>query len=270
MKKVLLRTFCVLLLINIFVPSISAYAASEMHWYCKRNKDHKQPSVDTDMSFIEKCGGFYVDKNHGDDCDEKVVYLTFDVGYENGNVGKIMDTLKEEGVRGSFFVLGNVIDRNPELIKRMNDEGHLVCNHTTHHKNLVGAGKETFDTELLTLEKKYKDLTGKDMAKFYRPPEGTFDKTTLEYAKELGYSTVFWSFAYADWDNNKQMSEDKALEKILSNIHNGEIMLLHPTSDTNAKIMGRLVKELKSQGYKFSTLDELMQKEDTDLKGDQE
>lgn len=261
MKKILSGAVCVLLFVNILIPVISVNAAEEMHWYCKRNKEHKQPLIDTDMSFIENCGGYYVDKRYGDGCDEKVIYLTFDVGYENGNVEKIMDTLKEEDVKGSFFVLGNVIDKNPELIKRMNDEGHIVCNHTTHHKNLVGAGKEAFDAELLTLEKKYKELTGNEMAKFYRPPEGTFDKTTLEYASELGYTTVFWSFAYADWDNNKQMSEDRAMEKIMSNIHNGEIMLLHPTSDTNAKIMGRVIKELKNKGYRFCTLDELPKKE---------
>ena len=257
MKKAITKAICILLLINIFIPVLNATAAEEFHWYCKRNKEHKQPTLDTNMRFIEDVGGYYVDKKHGDDCEEKVIYLTFDLGYENGNVEKIMDVMKAEDVKGAFFVLGNVIERDPELIKRMSDEGHLVCNHTTTHKNLVGASKEKFTEELTTLEKMYKDLTGKDLSKYYRPPEGTFDKTMLEYASELGYRTVFWSFAYADWDNNKQMSEEAALDKILSNIHNGEIMLLHPTSQTNAKIMERLIKELKSQGYRFGTLDEL-------------
>ena len=257
MKKITTKAICILLLINIFIPVLNVSAAEEFHWYCKRNSEHKQPALDTNMQFIEKNGGYYVDKAHGDACEEKVIYLTFDVGYENGNVEKIMDVLKAEDVKGAFFILGNVIERNPELVKRMESEGHLVCNHTTTHKNLVGADKETFNKEITTLENMYKELTGKEMSKFYRPPEGTFDKTMLERAKELGYKTVFWSFAYADWDNKKQMSEEKALEKILSNLHNGEIMLLHPTSETNAKIMERLVKELKSQGYRFGTLDEL-------------
>lgn len=257
MKKTITKAICILLLINIFIPILNVSAAEEFHWYCKRNSDHKQPSLDTNMQFIEKNGGYYVDKDHGDDCEEKVIYLTFDVGYENGNVEKIMDVMKAEDVKGAFFILGNVIERNPELVKRMESEGHLVCNHTTTHKNLVGADKETFNKELTTLENMYKELTGKEMSKFYRPPEGTFDKSMLEMANELGYKTVFWSFAYADWDNKKQMSEEKALEKILSNIHNGEIMLLHPTSETNAKIMERLIKELKSQGFRFGTLDEL-------------
>ena len=258
MKKTIMKAICILLLINIFIPVLNVSAAEEFHWYCKRNKEHKQPTLDTNMRFIEDVGGYYVDQKHGDDCEDKVIYLTFDVGYENGNVEKIMDVMKAEDVKGAFFILGNVIERDPELIKRMSDEGHLVCNHTTSHKNLVGASKEKFIEELTTLETMYKDLTGKELSKFYRPPEGTFDKTMLEYASELGYSTVFWSFAYADWDNKKQMSEEAALDKILSNIHNGEIMLLHPTSQTNAKIMERLIKELKSQGYSFGSLDELI------------
>ena len=139
----------------------------------------------------------------------------------------------------------------------MADEGHLVCNHTAHHKNLVGADRETFEKELKGLEDAYRDLTGRELSKFFRFPEGTFDKTSLKYAYDMGYKTVFWSFAYADWDNNKQMSESAALEKILSNLHNGEIMLLHPTSETNAKIMAKLIGELKSRGYRFGSLEEL-------------
>ena len=258
MKKITTKAICILLLINIFIPVLNVSAAEEFHWYCKRNSEHKQPALDTNMQFIEKNGGYYVDKAHGDACEEKVIYLTFDVGYENGNVEKIMDVLKAEDVKGAFFILGNVIERNPELVKRMESEGHLVCNHTMTHPDMTKlTEKASFDLQLSQLNDLIREKCGFECAKFYRPPEGTFDKTMLERAKELGYKTVFWSFAYADWDNKKQMSEEKALEKILSNLHNGEIMLLHPTSETNAKIMERLVKELKSQGYRFGTLDEL-------------
>jgi peptidoglycan-N-acetylmuramic acid deacetylase len=186
-----------------------------------------------------------------------VIYLTFDVGYENGNVAKIMDVMKEEGVKGTFFILGNVIEREAELVKRMINEGHVVANHTLTHKNLAGKSESAFLEEIEGLEKKYKELTGKEISKFFRPPEGTFDQKMLEYANKKGYKTVFWSFAYADWDNNSQMSEKVALKKILDNVHNGEIMLLHPTSATNAKIMKNLIKELKSMGYCFATLEEL-------------
>ena len=254
MKKIITISIVILLLLGAIIP----INAEGLHWYCKRNAEHKQPMLDTNMRFIEEVGGYYVDRAHGDECEEKVIYLTFDVGYENGNVEKIMDIMSAEGVKGAFFILSNVIARDPELIKRMGDEGHLVCNHTSSHKNLVGAGKEKLAKELTQLEDQYRELTGKELSKFFRPPEGTFDRAMLEGACELGYRTVFWSFAYADWDNNKQMSEEAALEKILSNIHNGEIMLLHPTSSTNANIMERLIKELKSQGFRFGTLDELV------------
>ena len=139
----------------------------------------------------------------------------------------------------------------------MANEGHIVCNHTVNHPNLVGKSEELFKEEVLGLENKYRELTGKEMSKFFRPPEGTFDKEMLQRAQGLGYKTVFWSFAYADWDNNKQMSEEAALKKILDNVHNGEIMLLHPTGETNAKIMRTLIQELKAQGYTFATLDKI-------------
>ena len=257
MKKILTAPICVILIALMTVFSPSAFASKEYHWYCKRNSEHKQPSLDTEMRFIEDAGGYYIDKKHGDSSEDKVVYLTFDVGYENGNVAKILDALKEENVGGAFFVLGNVIKREPALIERMVSEGHLVCNHTTNHKNLAGADSELIKKELTELEDMYRELTGKDMAKFFRFPEGTFDKGSIEQVHSMGYKTVFWSFAYADWDNNKQMSEEAALEKIMSNIHNGEIMLLHPTSETNARIMPRLIKELKALGYRFGSLDEL-------------
>ena len=244
------------MVILIFAPAF-AVQAKDLYWYCKRNSEHKQPTSDPNFSFLEECGGIYVDESHSDSNPEKVIYLTFDVGYENGNVAKILDVMKSEGVVGSFFILGNVIKRNPELVLRMADEGHIVCNHTLNHPNLVGKSEEVFKNEVLGLENEYRKLTGKEMAKFFRPPEGTFDKEMLERAQSLGYKTVFWSFAYADWDNNKQMSEDEALKKILDNIHNGEIMLLHPTGETNSKIMSRVIKELKAQGYTFATLDKI-------------
>lgn len=257
MKRILTVPVLVILLALMLAFSASVSAKEECHWYCKRNADHKQPALDTNMQFIEDFGGYYIDKDHGDECDEKVIYLTFDVGYENGNVSKILDALKAEEVKGAFFVLGNVIKREPELIERMTAEGHLVCNHTTNHKNLAGADKESIEQEVRALEDMYCELTGKDMSKFFRFPEGTFDKSSIKQICSMGYKTVFWSFAYADWDNSRQMSEDAALEKILTNLHNGEIMLLHPTSATNAKIMPRLIKELKALGYRFGSLDEL-------------
>ena len=256
MKKHYLRiiVFCVAFLA--LAPVIRGFA-KEYYWYCKRNNEHKQPSVDKDFGFIEELGGIGIDKNYGDECEEKVIYLTFDAGYENGNVEKILDVMRDEGVKGSFFILGNLINRNPELVLRMTNEGHLVCNHTLNHRNLTCASDELLEREVLGLEKAYKELTGKEMAKFFRPPEGTFSETLLKKVQNLGYKTIFWSFAYADWDNGAQMSKEVAINKIITNLHNGEIMLLHPTSATNAAIMKDLIRELKAQGYRFATLEEI-------------
>ncbi len=241
------------------LSTVSVFSKGDCYnWYCVRNKEHKQPVADANMRFIEEFDGYYVDHKHDDANTEKVIYLTFDAGYENGNVAKILDVLKEENVPGAFFVLKNLIVRNPELIERMVNEGHLVCNHTATHKDMTKCSSvEEFQQELKALETVYSEKTGKQLAHYYRPPEGKFSRKNLEYAKALGYKTIFWSFAYADWDNGRQMSNQAAKEKILSNIHNGEIMLLHPTSATNAAILGDVIQELKNLGYRFGSLDEL-------------
>ncbi len=228
-------------------------------WYCVRNKEHKQPPLDKSISFIEKYNAFYVDKKYDENSEEKVVYLTFDAGYENGNIEKILNTLKEEEVVGAFFILENLITRNTDLVKRMADEGHTVCNHTCRHKDMTEiSSKEEFAKELEMLEKIYFEHTGKEMSKYYRPPEGKFDERSLRFADELGYKTIFWSLAYADWDNNNQMAPDKALEKLMSNMHNGAVILLHPTSATNAEILPEFIRQLKKEGYRFGSLDELV------------
>lgn len=236
--------------------SMSIYADS---WYCKRNKDHKQPLLDEDLSWISNYNAYWCDLNHTDiNAKEKVIYLTFDAGYENGNIEKILDVLKNEEVNATFFILDNLIYKNPELVKRMTNEGHIVANHTLKHKDITKmSSREELNNELNSLEKLYKETIGEDMPKYFRPPEGKYSKKSLEWVNDLGYKTIFWSFAYADWDNNKQPSETDALKKIFDNLHNGEIMLLHPTSLTNAKIMERMIKEIKQMGFKFGSLDEL-------------
>ena len=255
MKKLFFCLICLFLFISA-TPFASA-SSGAYNWFCVHRKDHLQPSADQSFSFIEDLNGYYIDKNHGDQCSDKVIYLTFDAGYENGNVKRILDVLKEENVTAAFFVLGHLIECNTDLICQMFENGHLVCNHTFSHKAMVGRSEEEFRNEIELLETTCLEMTGRELSKYYRPPEGRFDKTSLEYAKNLGYKTVFWSFAYADWDNASQMSPEKAKAKILDNVHNGEIMLLHPTSATNATILGEIIKELKNQGYRFGSLDEL-------------
>ena len=259
MKKTI--AFAMSVLLCFICLSIGAVALEAQNWYCPRNRDNKQPVFGSDLSYVSELGGYYIDHAHGDKSDNKVVYLTFDAGYENGNVERILDVMKEKDVTGAFFVLENIILKNPELIARMAEEGHLVCNHTaTHVDNTKLNSFDEFKVELERLEAVYKDTTGKELSKYYRPPEGRFNRRTLEWASQLGYKTVFWSFAYADWDNGKQMSADSAKKKILDNVHNGAVILLHPTSKTNADIIGDVIDELRSQGYEFGTLDGLTAK----------
>lgn len=231
--------------------------ATSVSWYCMRNKAHKQPIFGEDLSFVEKYNGIYIDRVHGDANAEKVVYLTFDAGYENGNVEKTLDILKQTGTPGAFFVLKHLLSANGELVKRMVDEGHTVCNHTASHKDLSGADAATVRREIEELEKCYTELTGAQMPRYFRPPEGKFSEGMLKTVSEMGYKTVFWSFAYADWDNARQMSAQKAMQCVMDNIHNGAVLLLHPTSATNVEILPRVIAELKAQGYRFGSLDEL-------------
>ena len=251
-----LFSFCTVLFSAVLC--LSCFSANAYNWYCVRNAEHKQPPAAPELLFVEKYGGFYVDKKHGDDAEDKVIYLTFDAGYENGNVEKILDVLDQENVKGAFFILSNLIKKEPELVKRMADNGHTVCNHTSTHKDMSRVSSiEEFKAETEALEALYTELTGYTMPKYFRYPEGRFSEQSMKYADELGYKSIFWSFAYADWDNAKQPSSEAAKKKIMDNIHNGEVMLLHPTSATNAAILGDVIRELKAQGYRFGTLDEL-------------
>ncbi len=251
-KRITLHMLCATMAcFSIFCLTVNA---QNNHWYCVHAKDHKRPCADASLSYIKKYDGFYI----APDENEKVIYLTFDAGYENGNVAKILDVLKEKEVPAAFFVLSHVITKDTSVVNRMFDEGHLVCNHTARHKDMSAiSDKATFEAELKALEDVCLEKTGKPMARYYRPPEGKFSELNLRHAKELGYKTIFWSFAYADWDNQKQMNLDAAKEKILSNLHPGEVMLLHPTSATNAAILGEVIDQCRAQGYRFGTLDEL-------------
>ena len=254
MKKVI----ALLILLSAFVTLSIKSSAQEYSWYVSRNSENKQPQLDEKIRFIEKHNGYYVNKKYSDDSSEKVIYLTFDAGYSNENLESILTTLKEENVKAAFFILSNLIIKSPDTVKRMADDGHFVCNHTSKHINVSKVkSSEELKIELEKPEKLYYELTGKQMQRFFRPPEGRFSEESLKYLDELGYKTVFWSFAYADWDNENQPSHSFAKKKIFENIHNGEIMLLHPTSKTNAEILKDVIIELKARGFKFGTLDEL-------------
>ncbi len=247
-----------LLLLSMSGTTVNAEISKATGWYCTRAKDHRQPRADAALALVEQYDGYYIDHKHTEpDAEDKVVYLTFDAGYENGNVEKVLNVLKTQNVPGAFFILGHLPEAHPELVRRMAAEGHLVCNHTYTHKDMTGSGVGLLEGELCRLEAACRDLCGVEVAKYFRPPEGKFDTAMLKEAQGLGYKTVFWSFAYADWDNQNQPDPTASKKKILDNIHNGAVILLHPTSATNAAILSDVIIELKSQGYRFGTLDEL-------------
>ena len=192
------------------------------------------------------------------DTQEKVIYLTFDAGYENGSTEQILDTLKKHEVSAAFFLVGNYIEKNADLVRRMVNEGHIVGNHTMHHPDMSKiSDKESFAAELTGLETLFKETTGKELPKYYRPPQGIYSEENLKMSKELGYRTVFWSLAYADWNNDAQPTKEQAFEKLLPRIHNGAVVLLHSTSKTNAEILDELLTKWKEMGYSFGTLENL-------------
>ncbi len=224
----------------------------EFHWFFQKTEDHSPPALPAELAFAEQYGGYGLVHT-----DEKVIYLTFDAGYENGNVEKVLDTLSAHDAPGCFFVLDNLIKNNTELVCRMFDEGHCVGNHTMKHHNMARRSDEELKNELEGLEALCLDCTGHALDKFYRPPEGTFSEANLKTAEALGYKTIFWSYAYADWDNDRQPDPEKSLEKLLAHVHPGEILLLHPTSATNAAILDGFLCALEADGWRFGSLSEL-------------
>lgn len=200
----------------------------------------------------------YYDAAYLGNTNEKVIYLTFDSGYENGSTAKILDVLKKHNAPAAFFLVGNYIERNGDLVRRMVDEGHIVGNHTMHHFDMSKLSeKEAFAKELQDLETLFKETTGKDLPKYYRPPQGIYSQQNLQMAKDLGYKTVFWSLAYVDWRNDAQPTRDEAFTKLLPRIHNGAVVLLHSTSATNAEILDELLTKWESAGYRFASIDAL-------------
>lgn len=189
------------------------------------------------------------------DPEEKVLYLTFDAGYENGYTEQILDILEKHKVPAAFFLTGHYLQQNPQLVQRMVRQGHTVGNHTMHHYDMSKlTDPEVFQKELRELETLYEGITGEQMPLFYRPPQGVYSEENLAMAKAMGYKTVFWSLAYADWDNAKQPQPDAAMEKLTERTHNGAVILLHATSATNAKILDSLLTHWEHQGYRFADL----------------
>lgn len=228
-------------------------AAQSTGWGLSFQEEGKRPAGNASIDDLKQYNAYYAS-----DIDQKIIYLTFDAGYENGNTPAILDALKKHQAPAVFFVVGNFIKDNPDLIRRILADDHIIGNHTMTHPDLPQiSSMDAFQKELQDVEELYTSLTGKAMTKFYRPPRGIYNTENLSMAKELGYSTFFWSLAYVDWIQDQQPSREEAFQKLLPRIHPGAIVLLHNTSSTNAEILDELLTKWEEMGYEFHSLKEL-------------
>lgn len=224
---------------------------SKIEWGIKRVSNHKQPDLgNKNRKLIEKYIGFAMGNS-----EKKYIYLTFDLGYEAGYTEKILDTLKQNQVPSTFFITAHYVNTASELVKRMIDEGHIAGNHTSNHFSIPNLSEAQLNRELMELHSLVKERFNYEM-KYMRPPKGEYSEKSLDVTTRLGYIPVMWSFAYADWDEKKQPSREEGINKIIQNVHNGEIMLLHATSKTNMEILDTVIKQIKEMGYEFKSLDE--------------
>ena len=223
----------------------------KIEWGIKRNDNHEQPDVgNKNKELLEQNNGICLGNS-----DAKTIYLTFDEGYEAGYTSQILKTLKENDVKAAFFLTAHYVNTQEDLVRQMIEEGHIIGNHTVNHKSMPSLTEEEIKKEVMNLHQGVYEKFNYEM-KYIRPPKGEFSEKTLMITNALGYKTVMWSFAYEDWDEKKQPDEEKAKEKILNNLHNGEIMLLHGNSKTNTNILDSVIKEAKNRGYVFKSLDE--------------
>ncbi len=237
-------------LLSLFLAFFLSLGSSVQSWHFKSRGNGTPPQILSGSDLPEKYGAIYLGSP-----DEKRIYLTFDAGYSNENVERTLDILKSHGAHATFFILPGIIRFSKSTVLRMHDEGHTVANHSYSHKNMALCKDiSELESELTRLEDYYRDETGYEMSKYFRPPEGAFSEQLLADCKTLGYRAVFWSYAYADWDNGHQPDPDVSLKRLLDATHNGMVLLLHPTSATNAAILDSYLTELESRGYAFGSL----------------
>ena len=246
------KLICLLLAVLFLIAPPSSALASDSWGLSFPNPGEKPVGNATSESLLEYHSYFVADT------DEKVIYLTFDAGYENGYTEQILDVLKRTETPAAFFLLGTYIRDYPQLITRMVQEGHTVANHTMNHPDMTNICRESFVSELREPEAHYESITGQPMAKLYRPPSGKYSTENLVLAKELGYTTLFWSLAYVDWYDNDQPTKEQAFSKLIPRVHPGAVILLHNTSKTNAMILEDLINEYKSMGYRFACVKDFL------------
>ena len=226
-------------------------AAGITDWGLSFQSEGAPPVANASQEYLRNFDALYVG-----DANQKEIYITFDAGFENGNTERILDALKKHGVKATFFLVGNYFKTQPDLVKRMAEEGHTIGNHTYSHPDMSKISDiQSFQTELQKNEALYRDILGSEMPKLYRPPQGKFCEENLKMAQQLGYSTAFWSLAYVDWYTDDQPTPEQAFSKLLPRIHPGAVVLLHSTSSTNAEILDELLTKWEEMGYSFGDLE---------------
>nr|WP_240472912.1 delta-lactam-biosynthetic de-N-acetylase [Paenibacillus sanguinis] len=237
-------------------PSAPVFADGAHHFGFKKSVEGRLPSINEEgfKDIIDKNGAIFLG-----DTTRKELFLTFDNGYENGYTASILDTLKAKKVPAIFFVTGHYVKTQPELLKRMKAEGHLIGNHSWSHPDMTTISDEQIREELDKVKSAAAKVTGQTEMLYLRPPRGIFSDRTLRVTRELGYINVFWSAAYKDWDVNAQKGADYAYQKVVSQLHPGAVLLLHAISKDNAEALGAIIDEAHRQGYEFKSLDALRQ-----------
>ncbi|MDD2586098.1 MAG: delta-lactam-biosynthetic de-N-acetylase [Syntrophomonadaceae bacterium] len=224
-------------------------SSKSLSWYLQPNSEHKTPYINDNIGqILSERNAFYVWPGN-----DNSIYLTFDEGYELGYTSKILDTLQANNVQAAFFITGHYLKSQPELVKRMKNEGHLVCNHTWNHPDLSTVTPDKITQEIISLQQKFSEVTGYEMDKYLRPPMGNYSEQSLEYTSQAGYTTVFWSLAFADWDPNNQPGANFSYEYVMKHVHPGAVILLHAVSSSNTEALDKIIKDLQNEGYTFAT-----------------
>ena len=253
-KDIWLIALALCAVVALVVAQFTGQTVETGAWGLSFQQEGQAPNGPASREQLQKLDAVYIG-----DTSQKVLYLTFDAGYENGCTEKILDILKKHNVKAAFFLVGNYMQKNPDLVRRMVEDGHIVGNHTMHHPDMSKlSDRAAFTKELTDLENLFQEVTGKELPKFYRPPQGIYSETNLQMANELGYHTFFWSLAYVDWIQDQQPTKEEAFSKLLTRIHPGAIVLLHSTSSTNAQILDELLTKWEEMGYSFHSLEELI------------
>lgn len=255
MKRALVWFFVVVFTIVLpFTAAASPYSNKSYDWYFKRGHDHGPATTEPEYAaLLKKYGGIFQGNTN-----KKIIYLTFDNGYEQGYTAEILDELKKKHVSAAFFVTGHYLKTEPDLVKRMVNEGHIVGNHSWNHPDFTNVSNEKLKEQLQKVKDKYKEITGRNDMIYVRPPRGVFSERTMALTHKLGYIDVFWSLAFKDWETNNQKGWRYSYDNVMKQIHPGAILLLHTVSKDNAKALPKIIDTLREKGYKFKSLDYLM------------